>query len=92
MNPVKIYEYLSAGRPVVSVDLPELQLFGDLVYSMPTVEGFLDAVGKALAESRDEPLVARRREFAAQQTWTERADSLIAAAESLPLPVRDLLT
>src|SRR5207249_3841258 len=26
-NPVKAYEYLSAGKPVVSVDLPELSCF-----------------------------------------------------------------
>ena len=30
-NPVKIYEYLGAGKTVVSVDLPEIHQFGDLV-------------------------------------------------------------
>src|SRR3546814_17343673 len=32
-NPVKAYEYLAAGKTVVSVDLPEIRQFGSLVYS-----------------------------------------------------------
>src|SRR3546814_20829229 len=31
-NPVEAYEYLAAGQPVVSVDLPELRQFGRPVY------------------------------------------------------------
>src|SRR6266436_8741108 len=31
-DPVKVYEYLSAGKPVVSVALPELEQFHQLLY------------------------------------------------------------
>jgi hypothetical protein len=75
MNPVKLYEYLSAGRPVVAFYLPELWQFGELVYSARTAEALLEAVGTASAEPRDAAIVARRRNFAAQQTWSERAVS-----------------
>lgn len=86
MNPVKLYEYLSAGRPVAAVNLPELRQFADLVYSASNEDEFLDAVGTALAESVEDPITAKRAAFAAEQSWRERADSLIAATESLPTP------
>ena len=83
MNPVKLYEYVSAGRPVVAIDLPELEQFGDLVYTATSPEGFLAAVASALAESPEDQVVVRRRAFAAQQTWSRRTARLIEAVESL---------
>jgi len=85
-NPVKVYEYLSAGKPVVSVNLPELQSFGDLVYRAGNADDFVAQVAQALTESADvsSPAVLALRErraiFAASQTWARRADDLLRAA------------
>lgn len=79
MNPVKLYEYLSAGRPVVATNLPEIQEMSELpglVYSGNDRETFLDAVAAALAEAPDDPRVEARRRFAASQTWPLRAEQL----------------
>ncbi|MDQ3056736.1 MAG: glycosyltransferase [Pseudomonadota bacterium] len=75
-NPVKIYEYLSAGKPVVAVDLPEMSQFGDLIRTASTHAGFLDAIAQTLDGDEDASLPLRRREFAAQQTWEHRVDEL----------------
>jgi GT2 family glycosyltransferase/glycosyltransferase involved in cell wall biosynthesis len=86
-NPVKAYEYLSAGKPVVSVDLPELQQFGDLVYRARDADEFMTQVAQALAETVDMASPAavslrqRRTEFAAGQTWAHRASDLLSAAD-----------
>lgn len=83
-NPVKIYEYLSAGRPVVSSDLPEIRQFGDLVYRASTVEQFVERVVDALGEADDAhvtPLRARRMDFARKQTWQHRAVRFVECAE-----------
>lgn len=81
-NPVKVYEYLSAGKSVVSVDLPEMQQFGDLVRVAEDTEDFLSAVHDVLS-GRDAPdAMAKRQAFAREQTWTHRARTLIAHAES----------
>ncbi len=79
-NPVKVYEYLSVGKPVVSVDLPEMQQFGALVQVARDTPGFIAAITQALTPSTAEHL-AQRQAFAAQQTWTHRADALITLAE-----------
>lgn len=87
-NPVKVYEYLSAGKPVVAVDLPETAQFGDLVHRVRGHEAFLDAVSLALDESRggDERHAEARRAFAREQTWAHRARQMDDAIATLPAP------
>jgi len=82
-NPVKVYEYLSAGKPVVGSDLPELAQFGDLVYRASNTDSFVLSVEKALAETgaQAHSLYDRRIEFARGQTWHQRAQSLLAATQ-----------
>lgn len=85
-NPVKVYEYLSAGREVVSVDLPELAQFGDLVRTGRDHAAFLAELDAALRAPADPALEARRREFAAGQTWAHRTSDLVRGIEALPQP------
>jgi glycosyltransferase involved in cell wall biosynthesis len=75
-NPVKIYEYLGAGKPVVAVELPEMEQFGDLISVADDETGFLGAIASDLEEPSDSEEIGRRRAFAAQQTWAHRAKIL----------------
>jgi GT2 family glycosyltransferase/glycosyltransferase involved in cell wall biosynthesis len=89
-NPVKVYEYLSAGKPVVAVDLPEMRQFGDLVRRAPGRDAFLAAVGDALRED-DPALVQRRIAFAREQTWLHRAEELDCALAGLRRPLASVV-
>jgi hypothetical protein len=82
-TPVKVYEMLAAGLPVVSVDLPELRSLQPLVTLGEGVEEIERLLAAALAE---EPAMRqRRRELALQHTWVERFLALRAAmAEAAP--------
>ena len=80
-NPVKVYEYLAAGKPVVAVDLPEMRQFGDMVEVGQTHEAFLDGAARALAAAQTAESVEHRQEFARAQTWDHRARALIEQAE-----------
>ena len=76
-DPVKVYEYLSCGKPVVSVDLPELNSFRELLYIARDRNHFLDQLDRAVAE--DDPAIReRRREFAAENTWAKRYQAIVA--------------
>lgn len=81
-NPVKVYEYLSAGKPVVSVDLPEISQCQGLVRVGANAGDFLDQLAAELATQPSTEADARRRAFAAGQTWGHRVNQLISDVES----------
>jgi polysaccharide pyruvyl transferase CsaB len=70
-DPVKLYEYFSAGKPVVSVAMPELQSCREYLYIASDKEDFIVQLDKAVTED-DHEMTARRRQFAKEQTWAER--------------------
>jgi GT2 family glycosyltransferase/glycosyltransferase involved in cell wall biosynthesis len=84
-NPVKLYEYLATGKPIVARRLPELEPFEDLVVLYDRAEDLGPALERALAETA-EGLPRRRRETAFANTWETRYDALRARLESVPRP------
>ena len=70
-NPVKLFEYLSAGKSVVATDLDELHYYQEYVRLASSTEEWLRAIELAL-EDRSPALVEKRLRFARQNTWEER--------------------
>jgi polysaccharide pyruvyl transferase CsaB len=79
-NPVKFYEYLSAGKPIVSVALPELVSGTDerLVRFGADAGDFVQQIELALKETAPK-FVQARQEFARQNTWEERYTRIVGA-------------
>lgn len=82
-NPVKFYEYLYGGKPVVAPALTELLPYADLSYLARGHDEFLAQLDLALAEPADDPRRAARRRVAEENDWAHRyeaiADGLSAA-------------
>jgi glycosyltransferase involved in cell wall biosynthesis len=81
-NPVKAYEYLAAGKPLVSVPLPEMRALGDLVRLADDAAGFEAEIVAAMSEKGDRA-TERRRAFARENTWQRRFEALDAAIKPL---------
>jgi glycosyltransferase involved in cell wall biosynthesis len=76
-NPVKVYEYMSAGKPVVSVDLPELRPYSDDCYLAGDAEEFVEQLGHALREKGIDQKVTRRLELARANSWEVIVKSIL---------------
>jgi glycosyltransferase involved in cell wall biosynthesis len=74
-NPIKLREYLAAGRPVVSTALPAVLPFADVVELANEPHAFADAVIATLRPGYDsEPARNQRRSRAAAESWDRIAD------------------
>jgi len=74
-DPVKFYEYVSLGKPVVATPMPELEPYRELLYFASTPAEFATQLDAALNEN-DPGLVARRVALARENTWTARVATL----------------
>jgi GT2 family glycosyltransferase/glycosyltransferase involved in cell wall biosynthesis len=77
-DPVKFYEYISLGKPVVSTSMPELEQFRGLYHAAADADDFARGLDAALAET-DEGLRARRIEVARENAWPARAARMLGA-------------
>lgn len=91
--PLKTFEYLAAGKPVVASGLPELSELAPHVDLAAGPEAFVLAVERALLRTGDAHVAARRR-LAASNTWETRTSRLLdlisgeMATASLPARAR----
>jgi teichuronic acid biosynthesis glycosyltransferase TuaH len=76
--PLKALEYLSAGRGSIATPLPALQeLSSGLIRFGSTPAEFAEAVARELKAHRTEAVSASRRLLARQNSWAERAKTLV---------------
>ncbi len=74
LNPIKLWEYLAAGKPIVSTDVAGFRDYPGLVRIARSADDFLRECLDALTEG-DEPK-RRRREEAAKHSWEARLDAV----------------
>jgi glycosyltransferase involved in cell wall biosynthesis len=68
MSPLKLREYLAAGKPIVAVPVPEAKQFSKAVHIAEDGPGFVRAIEEALAANSPE-LVALRQKAVEGNTW-----------------------
>ena len=68
---MKTYEYLAAGRPVVSTSVPAARRLSPPVRIAETPDGFIAAIEAALAEPPDGE--AARHAAVVPHSWDQRA-------------------
>jgi GT2 family glycosyltransferase/glycosyltransferase involved in cell wall biosynthesis len=81
-NPVKFYEYMSAGKPVVAVQLPDLAPYQEYFYPARDATDFVTQVERALQEHGAEK-ARHRQKLARRNTWSARYRQLDSAISKL---------
>lgn len=80
-SPIQVYDYLAAGRPVVSTPIAQFERIQHLVRTASGATEFVDAIAVALTDGPE--TIAARRTFAEANSWDARVrtiESLLAGA------------
>lgn len=82
VDPVKLYEYISFGKCIISVYYPEIERFGEYVYFYHSPEEYCKLVDE-LAKSGFPPKYSREHqsEFLTENTWERRIQLIEDAIE-----------
>lgn len=77
MNPLKLYQYLACGKPIVSTNLPEVAEFSrqhpDILKIADNKEKFIEYIELSLKEKNPE-LIQKRINLAKNNTWNKRTE------------------
>jgi glycosyltransferase involved in cell wall biosynthesis len=87
--PMKVYEYMAAGLPVIATPLPALADVQE-VATAPNAEGIAGLLWEELAHDSTHRRTRRSR-VAQSHSWERRIEEIAAALERLPTLTRDLL-
>ena len=75
--PLKLHEYLSCGKPVVTTCLNNLQEFGEVLYFAEGLEDWINKIQNALNENGPE-LELRRIKVAEENSWDSRVKTIVS--------------
>jgi len=74
--PVKIKEYLALGNPFVSVDIPAVRLFSDIIYIAGDCDDFVSKVREAMLDKNPENR-QKRKESVKNESWDSKVEIMI---------------
>lgn len=81
-DPLKLYEYLATGRPVVSTALPAVAEFRDYVYVGTTAPDLAGRIDLALREHSAEK-ARRQKEAVREHSWAARAQEVLRLIQNV---------
>lgn len=78
VNPLKLYEYLLLGKPVVTTDFHEMRFYDGQVLRAASPAAFAAHLHEITAgQGIDAPAATRRRQWAMQNTWQVRVNDIM---------------
>lgn len=80
-SPLKLYDYLATGKPIVTTDFAAAGQFKECVRIAGTQEEFVRQIAEALSE-HDADLFRARQRIAVENTWDVRVEQLSAILQS----------
>jgi glycosyltransferase involved in cell wall biosynthesis len=75
-QPMKFFEFLAAGKPIVTTDIPSLKEFEDVAFISKNKEDFLKNIDLALSEETD-VCSGKRLDRGRELTWYNRVNKML---------------
>jgi len=74
LNPIKLWEYLAAGKAIVSTNVAGFRDFPDVVHIARNAGEFITAAQRALSEG--DKLAEARKQIAKEHSWSKRVSQI----------------
>lgn len=81
ISPLKMYDYLAAGLPIASLDIPAVKKFNSYIHIAKTPDDYLSAIEQALGDNSPNRR-QQLRAVAARHSWEARAEEISTLIES----------
>jgi glycosyltransferase involved in cell wall biosynthesis len=81
LSPLKLYDFMATGRPIVTSNFSAAQEFSEVIYIADSKEHFVHHIETALVEV-DNYLFHARRHAASLNTWENRVNQISGLIES----------
>lgn len=81
VNPVKLYEYIYSGKPIISIEYGETIKFSDYIYlyKPSDTDSFINCLNEIKANNyAGKQSLANAQKFVYGNTWAERANEIIS--------------
>lgn len=75
MSPLKLFQYLATGRPIISTEVAGTERWQELVYIADGADDFISKIDASFSE--DSSLPSKRIAAASEETWPHRIDRLL---------------
>lgn len=81
MDPIKLYDYMATGKPVVSTSVTEAIKFREVMKIAKSKEEFLSFLDDMINDAPNEEIIKRQLKIAQENSWENRTDQLIKILE-----------
>jgi len=82
MDPLKVYEYLACGKPIVSTPVSGTEKFRDYIFIANNVSEFAESIKKA-ATGDNYQAYNKRKDIALEHAWNKKVTRVVTQIETI---------
>ncbi|MFP5108564.1 glycosyltransferase [Neobacillus sp. C211] len=82
MDPIKLYDYLAWGKPVITTKVGGVDLYSDIIYIVEEKKEFCEVINK-INELENEELIQKRIKVTNENDWKKRVENIFTHINKL---------